>query len=230
MLIDAAHSDRLLPPVAGQVRIAMFGGSLRRESLNKRLLEHCIRIAAPLCDVLPLEIADLPHYNQDDDPGFGLEGRRPPEAQRFWDAMETVDGVVIVSPEYSWSVPGVIKNAIEWVSRPPFNTPLVGRAVLLVGGSTGPAGTGRAMFHMRQILQSTRSLVLVDDVQVPFAQTRIDAEGGIDAPLEARLSKLLAELVDEAKRARDENLPDKLRIVLPPEVVRGEVIPQISPG
>ncbi|MBS1677060.1 MAG: NAD(P)H-dependent oxidoreductase [Actinobacteria bacterium] len=194
-----------------EVRIAAFGGSLRAGSLNGVLLDHAVRIAEPLCEISRLEIRDLPLYNQDLDPTMG-DGDTPAAVAAFRNAIDAADGVMIVSPEYSWSVPGPTKNAIDWVSRPAFDTPLTGKPVLLAGASPGPAGTGRAQLHLRQILHSLRALALVNDLQVPFAHSTITPDGGLDPQLELRIGELLRELVDDARAASAADLVGRYRV------------------
>lgn len=193
------------------VRIAAFGGSLRADSLNTRLLANAVRLAEPLCGIERLEIRDLPLYDQDLDPGMGGSGG-PEPVTRFRETIRAADGVLIVSPEYSWSVPGPIKNALDWVSRPAFDTPLTGKPVLLAGASPGPAGTGRAQLHLRQILHSMRALAQVEDLQVPFAGSKIGADGGLDDEVEARLAALLADLMDDARAARTADSVARYRV------------------
>jgi chromate reductase, NAD(P)H dehydrogenase (quinone) len=197
--------------VTSTVRIAMFGGSLRSASFNTRLLNVAARIAEATSEVDVLSIRDLPFYDQDHDPGTG--GAAYPRAVAdFRQRISVADGVLIVTPEYSWSVPGVVKNAIDWCSRPPMDCPLTGKPVLLAGASLGPAGTGRAQLHLRQILQSMRALVLLNELQVPFAQTKFDEAGFSDRALEQHLERLVAELVSDARAATEADLRLRYRI------------------
>ena len=212
-----------------EVRIAIFGGALRSGSFNSRLLTNAARIAVPLCDVHLPASDELPFYNQDYDPGTGGQAY-PASVAEFRDQIMSADGLVIVSPEYNWSIPGVIKNAIDWCSRPPMDCPLTGKPVLLAGASLGPAGTGRAQLHLRQVLQSTRSLVMLNELQIPFAQTRFDADGRLDEELETRLRGLLTELVADSRLATASRWRDRYRVEIPMALIRGETQAEGEPG
>jgi chromate reductase len=192
------------------VRIAAFGGTFRADSLNRHLLDAAVRLAPASADVEILEIRDLPLYNQDLDPGMG-GGSHPSAVAVFRAGIERCDGMLLVSPEYNWGVPGYLKNAVDWVSHPPRDSVMVGRPALLMGASTGPAGTGRAQLAWRQILLSIRTPVLVDALQVPLAHTRISREGELDSQLEEQVVALMRTLVGEAEVARDVGLPARLR-------------------
>lgn len=200
--------------------IAAFGGSLRSKSLNTALLRAAATAAEPLCDLQVLDLAEIPLYNQDFDPGMGGEPL-PPTVQALADGVAHADGLVIVSPEYNWGIPGYLKNAIDWISHPAFDSVLVGRPTLLMGASVGPAGTGRAQLALRQTLLSTRTPVLMDCLQVPMAQTRIDEDGVVDDALQAEIERLLASLVDESLQAREADLPTVLRRPVPLSLALG---------
>jgi chromate reductase, NAD(P)H dehydrogenase (quinone) len=192
------------------LRIVAFGGSLRGDSLNRHLLNAAVLVLSEHCEVEVADVATLPLYNQDDDPGMG--GGSPPEpVQRFSAAVARAHGLLVVSPEYNWGVPGFLKNAVDWISHPPRDSVLVGRPVLLMGASTGPAGTGRAQIAWRQTFLSTRTPVLVDALQVPFAHTRITRDGEPDARLAADIERLTGLLIEESRHARERQLPDRLR-------------------
>jgi chromate reductase, NAD(P)H dehydrogenase (quinone) len=193
------------------VRIAAFGGTFRQDSLNRHLLNAAVRLAPAGVEAELLSLEDIPPYNQDLDPGMGGQLESPEPVARLRDGIERADGMLIVSPEYNWGVPGYLKNAVDWVSHPPRASVMVGRPVLLMGASTGPAGTGRAQLAWRQILLSTRTPVLTDALQVPLAHTRITRAGALDEALEAEVSRMMALLAEEAALARDLELRVRLR-------------------
>lgn len=126
------------------MKIAVFVGSLQKDSHNKK-------IAKTLEGLLPEGVEfdyvdlNLPLYNQD------LEGEYPPEAQAAKDAVANADGVLFVTPEYNRSVPGVLKNAIDWVSRPYGQSAFEGKPVGIIGASIGPVGTALAQADLRRI-------------------------------------------------------------------------------
>jgi NAD(P)H-dependent FMN reductase len=126
------------------MNIAALVGSLRKDSFNLQLAET---IQDRYRDQMTLNIADirsLPLFNQDD------ELAAPPQVGAFKKAIAEADGVVIVTPEYNWSIPGVLKNALDWLSR--VDKVLVGKPTMVAGASTGMFGTIRAQAHLREIL------------------------------------------------------------------------------
>ena len=130
------------------VRVLCVSGSLRKGSFNTALLRVAETIAAE--DKLPLafehaELRDIPLYDEDVR-SAGL----PPSVQRFRDQIAACDALLIASPEYNFSVPGVLKNAIDWASRPP-NQPVADKPFAIMGASGGMSGTMRMQYHLRQI-------------------------------------------------------------------------------
>ncbi|MCC2686016.1 MAG: NAD(P)H-dependent oxidoreductase [Paenibacillaceae bacterium] len=128
------------------MKIAAIVGSLRKDSFN---LQLTLTIQDRYRDQMTLNIPDigkLPLFNQDD------ELAAPPQVDAFKKAIAEVDGVILVTPEYNWSVPGVLKNALDWLSR--VDKVLIGKPTMTVGASTGMFGTIRAQQHLREILAS----------------------------------------------------------------------------
>ena len=184
------------------MRVLGISGSLRRDSYNSGLL----RAAA---DVLPpgaeLEIFDglkaLPAYDADDDLGLG-----PEPVRRLRDAIADADAVLIVTPEYNASLPGVLKNALDWASRPHATNPLRGKPAAVVGASTGMFGAVWAQAEGRKVLSTIGARVLDAELPVAEADERFDADGRLTDPeVEERLGEIVAELV-EAAEARAEGL------------------------
>lgn len=126
------------------MKIAVFVGSLQKNSLNKKLAYTMEQVAG---ERLTFEYADLnlPLFNQD------LEENYPAEARRIKNTVEMADGVLFVMPEYNRSVPGVLKNAIDWASRPWGMNSFKGKRVGVVGASIGPVGTAIGQSDMRHI-------------------------------------------------------------------------------
>ncbi|MEB3103944.1 NADPH-dependent FMN reductase [Paenibacillaceae bacterium T2] len=121
-------------------------GSLRNESLNSCVLETLKERYAPEWSISAADIGSLPFYNQD------IELSPPPIVKAFLEQVTEAEAVIIVTPEYNWSIPGVLKNALDWLSR--VEKVMVGKPVLIMGASTGMIGTLRAQTHLRQILSS----------------------------------------------------------------------------
>jgi chromate reductase len=184
------------------VRVLGISGSLRRDSYNSGLL----RAAA---DVLPpgdeLEVFDslkaIPPYDADDDLDDG-----PDPVQRLRDAIAQADAVLIATPEYNASVPGVLKNALDWASRPHATNPLRGKPAAVVGASTGMFGAVWAQAEARKVLATIGARVLDAELPVAEAGERFDADGRLTDPeIEERLGEIVAELVAAAE-ARAEGL------------------------
>lgn len=152
--------------------VALLGicGSLRKSSLNRALLV-AIGEALPAGAALRVwESLDLPIFNSDlEDPASIVALKR---------AIAEADGVVFAVPEYNYSIPGGLKNALDWVSRPVATSPLRGKPCGIVGAASGMSGTIRAQAHMRQMLLFSDSPVLGQpEVLIPRAQDRFDATG-----------------------------------------------------
>lgn len=121
-------------------------GSLRKESLNRKLAQAVIRLAPPDFSFKELRIGDLPLYNQDQDQA------QPPEAQRLKSELRAVDAVIFFTPEYNRSIPGVLKNALDHASRPYGQSAWAGKPAGILGASGGAIGTAVAQLHLRTIL------------------------------------------------------------------------------
>ncbi|HEX6129675.1 MAG TPA: NAD(P)H-dependent oxidoreductase [Candidatus Limnocylindria bacterium] len=168
-------------------RILGIAGSLRVGSYNRRLLEAATE-ALPDADWSIARLRAIPPYDAD------VEARGlPPAVFQLKDAIEAADALVIATPEYNHSVPGVLKNAIDWASRPAHRSPLVDKPVLLMGASPGRGGATRALEHLRQILESTDARPLPDVVSVARAGERMP-DGEPDEELAAELRRALARL------------------------------------
>ena len=128
-------------------KILTISGSLRKQSLNTALLRAAAEIGSAQNEYQLAEIGDLPLYNSD------LDGdSRPAAAQRFYDQVAQADGVILATPEFNYSIPGVLKNAIDWASRPAYRSPFAGKPVGILGASMSPVGSARAQAHLRQVL------------------------------------------------------------------------------
>jgi len=127
-------------------QIGYVVGSLRKESINRKLAGALIKLAPPDFNFKELRIGDLPLYNQDDDKA------QAPEVQRLKSELRAVDAVIFVTPEYNRSIPGVLKNAIDNASRPYGQSAWAGKPAGLIGASGGLIGTAIAQSHMRSVL------------------------------------------------------------------------------
>src|ERR1041384_5061432 len=121
-------------------------GSLRKDSLNRKLAHAVVRLGPPDFTFKELRIGDLPLYNQDQDHA------QAPEVQRFKSELRAVDAVIFFTPEYNRSVPGVLKNAIDHASRPYGQNAWAGKPAGVIGASVGAIGTAIAQQHLRTSL------------------------------------------------------------------------------
>lgn len=127
-------------------RIATIIGSLRADSINRRVADALIRLAPSNFDFVDVSIGDLPLYNQDDD------ANQSAAVLRMKAAIEASDGVLFVTPEYNRSIPGALKNALDHGSRPYGNNSWSGRPAGIVGVSPGGTNTAIAQQHLRSVL------------------------------------------------------------------------------
>ena len=157
-----------------RVRVLGTAGSLREGSYNAALLRAAAELAPPGLEVTIFSrLGELPHYNADLDVGDGPE---PVAALRR--ALRETDALLIVTPEYNFGIPGVLKNAIDWASRPSQTTPLHGMPAGIMGAATGLVGTARAQLALRQAFVFTRTCPLsAPEVLVSKAQEKFDAAG-----------------------------------------------------
>src|SRR5690349_17384335 len=151
------------------VRVAGISGSLRKGSYNTAALRAAIELAPEGMQIEPLEIRDLPLYD-DDVRAAGY----PPSVDALRAKLAAADAVLFVTPEYNYSIPGVLKNAIDWASRPP-EQPFDGKPIGIMGGSAGVLGGARAQYHLRQCFVFLNGLVMNrPEVMIPAAQTKFD--------------------------------------------------------
>jgi len=172
-------------------------GSLRKASLNRALL-HEVGTALPEGTELRIfdGLGELPIYNSDlheTAPVIALKG-----------AIGSADGVIFAVPEYNYSIPGGLKNALDWVSSPPATSPLRGKPIGLVGAATGMSGTIRAQLHLRQMLVYSDAPCLGQpEVLIARAHERFDGEGRLtDASTRQLLVRFGTAMVAFVQRIR----------------------------
>lgn len=128
-------------------QILGLSGSLRRDSLNSALLSAAASRAGDRLEIRRFGLGELPLFDQD------VEEEGDPSAVReLKAALESVDGILFACPEYNFGITGVLKNAIDWGSRPPGKSPIAGKPAAIVGATPGPGGTRLAQFQLRQSL------------------------------------------------------------------------------
>jgi chromate reductase len=182
------------------MRVLAISGSLRRDSHNTTLLRAAAELLPPSVE---LEIFDglklVEPYDQDDDTGRGPEG-----ARRLRDAISSADAVLIASPEYNRSIPGVLKNALDWASRPKGENALWGKPVAVVGASTGMFGAVWAQAETRKILSASGARVIDTDLKVAHAEQAFDDDGRLtEIELRDGYTEILDELIALAEQVGD---------------------------
>lgn len=135
-------------------RIGYIVGSIGSQSLNRRLMGALVRLAPEGVELVEIPIRDLPFFSTD------LEADFPQVARDFKSAIEGVDGVIIATPEYNRSIPGVLKNAIEWASRPYGDFSFGGTPVAVIGASPGGIATAAAQQHLKAVLSHVNAIVM----------------------------------------------------------------------
>ena len=152
-------------------RLAIVVGSNRRDSINRKLAEAMARLLPDTFEVSYPRIDDLPMYNLD------LETGRPAEVDRFTSEIAAADAVAVVMPEHNRSLPAVLKNAIDWGSKPMPSNVWRGKPVSITGTTPGAIGTAVGQQHLRQILGILGAVVQGGEAYIQFKPDLIGADG-----------------------------------------------------
>src|SRR5687768_2813598 len=173
-----------------------LSGSLRQDSHNRKLLRAAASELPPGTRLAVWEgLASLPPYDQDLD-----VAPAPPEVRRLRDALAAADAVLISTPEYNSSIPGVLKNALDWASRPFPQNALRDKPVAVVGASTGLFGAVWAQAETRKVLKTIGAHVVDHELPVGSADTAFDADGNLVEPeLRAELAEVVGDLLREVR-------------------------------
>jgi chromate reductase, NAD(P)H dehydrogenase (quinone) len=180
------------------ISILGIAGSLRKGSFNKALLRAAVELVPENARLEIFDLDGIPPFNQD------LESHPPDKVREFKEKIRQADAILIVTPEYNYSIPGVLKNAIDSASRPYGDNPWNGKPVAVMGASIGMLGTARAQYHLRQ------SFVFLDmyplnkpEVLIPFVEQKIDQNGRLtDEKTREKIRELLVALIAWTKRLR----------------------------
>jgi chromate reductase len=176
-------------------RILGISGSLRRDSHNTSLLRAAAEVAGPDVELVLYEgLKEIPPYDEDDD-----LHPRPESVARLNEAIATADAVLVATPDYNASIPGQLKNAIDWVSRPIATNVLRNKPVLVVGASTGAFGAAWAQAELRKVLAALGARVLDVELPVPHAHTRFEEGELIDDEIWANLAESVEALAAEIR-------------------------------
>jgi chromate reductase len=179
------------------MRVLGISGSLRRDSHNSKLLRAAADLLPSPAELEVFEgLREIPPYDADDD----VEPA-PEAVQRLREAIASADAVLIATPEYNSSIPGQLKNALDWASRPVGAGALMGKPVAVIGASTGSFGAVWAQAELRKVLGASGARVIDRELPVSKADEAFDEAGHLkDHELRERLGETLAELVSEAEQ------------------------------
>lgn len=157
------------------IHLVALSGSLRKDSYNTKLLHHAVESVPEGVTIEEVSIADIPLYNGDLD--LPIASGRPTAVSAFREALSRADGLVIVSPEYNYSIPGPLKNAIDWASRGE-DSPLLHKPVALMGATPGMWGTARMQLAFNAVFQFLDMRpVYKPEVLIADAKNKFDAAG-----------------------------------------------------
>jgi chromate reductase, NAD(P)H dehydrogenase (quinone) len=193
---NEARLHAFVPEGVWAMKVLGLSGSLRRGSFNTAALRAAQELAPAGMTIETGEIGDLPLYNDD-----LRAGGYPPPVERLRSQLAAADAVLFVTPEYNYSVPGVLKNTIDWASRPP-NQPFDGKPAAIMGASPGLLGTARAQYHLRQMLVFLNVFPInKPEVFITQANTKFDEAGRLtDEATRDHIRKLLQSLADWTTR------------------------------
>jgi chromate reductase, NAD(P)H dehydrogenase (quinone) len=182
--------------VADPINVLGFAGSLRQRSYNRAALRAAVELAPAGMTIETFDIAPIPVYNEDvKQQGF------PPVVRDFREKIRTADALLIVTPEYNHSIPGVLKNAIDWASRPP-EQPFNHKPIAIMGASPGRLGTVRAQEHLRACFVFLNGLIMTQpEVLIGNAAQAFDDDLRLkDQDARGFVAKLLESLADWTRR------------------------------
>lgn len=176
------------------MQIAAIAGSLRKDSVHKRIVRAVTAHAPEGMEIQYFDLAPIPLYNMD------MEGDPPPAVNELKERIRAADGLLIAVPEHNYSYSGVLKNAIDWVSRPVTEQPIRGKPVALMSAAPGMLGGARAQYHLRQVLFYLEARQLRAEFFLPRYREKIDDEGNLleedDAGRMKRFLSAFAEFID----------------------------------
>lgn len=178
------------------ITILGFAGSLRKDSYNKSLLRAALELVPAGAKLEIVDLEGIPLFNQD------LENQPSEKLKQFKMKIRSADAILIAAPEYNYSIPGVLKNAIDCASRPYGDNAFDGKPLAIMGASVGMLGSARAQYHLRQsCVFLNMHPINQPEMMVPFAQDKFDKEGKlIDQKTREKIRELLESLIAWTKR------------------------------
>ena len=182
-----------------KIRILGIPGSLRKSSYNKLALKAAIELAPDNAQIEIFDIEGIPPFNQD------LEQDPPQRVREFKRKIREADALLVATPEYNYSIPGVLKNTIDWASRPYGDNAFDDKPVAVMGASIGMIGTARAQYHLRQSFVFLNMHPLNHpEVMISFAPEKFDEKGNLkDEHTIENIRKLLLALIEWTQRLRN---------------------------
>lgn len=180
------------------IRILGIAGSLRRKSHNRAALRAAQKLVPANAEIEIFELDGLPVFSEDD------ERTPPPKVVELKKRLRNADAVLFVTPEYNYSIPGGLKNAIDWASRPYGDNAWAGKPAAVMGASVGRFGTARAQYHLRQVFVFLNILAVNQpEVMIGNAAEHFDADGNlINEETKKLIGRLLSNLVDWTRRLK----------------------------
>ncbi len=180
------------------INILGFAGSLRKNSFNRSILRAALELVPGDAKLDIFDLEGIPPFNQD------LESQLPGKVKEFKAKIRAADALLIATPEYNYSIPGVLKNAIDWASRPYGDNSFEEKPVAIMGASPGMTGTARSQYHLRQTFVFLNMVPINrPEVIVPFANEKIDKEGRVTDPkTREKIRELLESLVAWTRRLK----------------------------
>jgi chromate reductase len=184
--------------MASELSILGFAGSLRRGSYNRAILKAAQEMVPSGAQLEIFDLEGIPPFNQD------MENKPVKKVTEFKAAIRAADALLIATPEYNYSMSGVLKNALDCASRPYGDNALEGKPVAIMGASIGMLGTARAQYHLRQSCVFLNMYPLNrPEVMVPFAQEKIDEQGRMTDPkTREKIAELVEALIGWARRQK----------------------------
>jgi chromate reductase len=178
------------------ISILGIAGSLRRQSYNRAALRAATELVPEGATIEIFEIDGLPGFSEDE------EQNPPAKVVELKKKVREADAILFVTPEYNYSIPGVLKNAIDWASRPYGDSAWNGKPAAIMGASIGAIGTARAQYHLRQVMVFLNMFPINQpEVMISNASKRFDAEGNLtDDATKEFIRQLLQNLIDWTRR------------------------------
>jgi chromate reductase len=182
--------------MASEIKVLGIAGSLRKASFNRAALKAAQGLMPAGSNLEIFDLPDVPGFNQDQ------EKNPPVQITNLKSRIRAADAVLFVTPEYNYSIPGVLKNTIDWASRPYADNAWKGKPAAVMGASIGALGSARAQYHLRQCLVFLDMPVVTQpEVMIGHAADKFDAEGNFkDEKGKELIGKLLAALCELARR------------------------------